>query len=72
MEKILIKLRMIWLILTHRNVSLYCQDSKVDTEYETTARDNVAANMACNMCMLAKSRKYRTTGKKCSFYEELK
>ena len=73
----MIRLRMIWYILTKRYVSMYWREDesdKCEDGYETTARDRVAANMACTMCLWAKSRKYRKEqiiGRSCTNFEPL-
>lgn len=71
------RLRMIWYILTKRYVSLYWREDesdKCEDGYETAARDKVAANMACTMCLRAKSRKYhkeQIIGRSCTNFEPL-
>lgn len=62
---------MAWTILTNKNVSVIIQETNSWFEYETTANDDLAANMACNMCMAAKSRKYRRPSKICPYHEAL-
>ena len=67
---------MIWWILTKKDVSVYWKKDCLGgyaAGYETTATDNKAANMACNMCMWAKSRKYgkeQIPSRSCNHFEE--
>lgn len=50
---------MIWYILTKRYVSIYWRGKEdYDCGYETTANNRIASNMACKMCLWAKSVKY--------------
>lgn len=56
------RLKMIWWVLTKKNISVYwvkLHENIQHEDYETTAIDNLAAYMACNMCMWAKSIKYK-------------
>lgn len=55
------RLRMIWLILTKKYVSVYARENdyeNCETHYETNAPNALAAYMASCMCMRAKSVKY--------------
>ena len=70
------RLKMIWWVLTKKNISVYWKKNYNEdiylSGYESTAPDKVAANMACNMCMWAKSRKYHKEQYppiSCSHYE---
>ena len=55
------RLKMIWAILTCKDVSLYALNNSTGISYETTVDENKkACNMACNMCLQAKSRYYKT------------
>lgn len=69
------KLRMILAILKCKNVSLYARSKEVGIIYETTVENNkLACNMACDMCMYAKTRYYRTPcipEKHCTHYIEM-
>ena len=66
------KLRMVWAILTCKKVSLYALHNTCGVVYETTVENTKAAcTMACDMCMYAKTRYYRTPcvpTKHCSHY----
>ena len=55
------RLKMIWWILTKKYVSVCWRggdEVRYETDYDTTAPSNLAANMACWMCMYAKCEKY--------------
>lgn len=71
------RLRMIWLILTKKYVSVYTRENdqgNCETHYETNAPDALAAYMASCMCMRAKSVKYhkeQPLGVACKNYEPL-
>ena len=55
----MVRLKMIWWILTKKYVSVYwAEECNHNSGYDSTAPDTKAANMACNMCMWAKSKKY--------------
>ena len=69
------RLKMIWWILTKKYVSVTWKENeqeRCETGYETTAPDKLAANMACWMCMRAKTRKYHKEqfpGYSCTHFE---
>ena len=69
------RLRMIWLVLTKKYVSVYTRENdqeNCETHYETNAPNALAAHMASCMCMWAKSVKYRKEqpfGVACKNYE---
>ena len=71
------RLRMIWLILTKKYVSVYTRENdqeNCETHYETNAPNALAAYMASCMCMRAKSVKYhkeQPLGVACKNYEPL-
>lgn len=71
------RLRMIWLILTKKYVSVYTRENdqkNCETHYETNAPNALAAYMASCMCMWAKSVKYhkeQPLGVVCEDYEPL-
>lgn len=72
------KLRMIWLILTKKYVSVYARENdqeNCETHYETNAPNGLASYMASCMCMQAKSVKYQKEqplGVVCKNYEPFK
>ena len=56
------KLKMIWMILTKKYVSVYARENdqeNCETYYETNAPNGLASYMASCMCMQAKSVKYK-------------
>ena len=71
----MIRLKMLWWILTKKHVSVYWMKEYSTgnlSGYESTAPDGRAAHMACNMCMWAKSRKYhkeQLADRSCSHFE---
>lgn len=71
------RLRMIWLILTKKYVSVYARENdqeNCETHYETNAPNALAAYMASCMCMSAKFAKYhkeQPLGVVCKNYEPL-
>ncbi len=72
------KLKMIWLILTKKYVSIYARENDqehCETHYETNAPNGLASYMASCMCMQAKSVKYQKEqplGVVCKNYEPFK
>ena len=69
------KLKMIWMILTKKYVSVYARENdqeNCETYYETNAPNGLASYMASCMCMQAKSVKYKKEqplGVACKNYE---
>ena len=69
------KLKMIWLILTTKYVSIYTRENDkehCETHYETNAPNGLASYMASCMCMQAKSVQYKKEqpfGVACKNYE---
>ena len=72
-NRMMTKLKRIWAILTHENISLYAE-KEYGTEYLTTIENNrKASNHACNMCLHAKSILYKTPclpSVHCKMYEK--
>ena len=72
------KLKMIWMILTNKYVSVYTRENDqehCETHYETNAPNGLASYMASCMCMSAKSVKYKKEqlfGVACKNYEPFK
>lgn len=72
------KLKMIWMILTTKYVSIYTRENDqehCETRYETNAPNALASYMASCMCMQAKSIKYKKEqplGVVCKNYEPFK
>ena len=72
------KLRMIYLVLTNKYVTVYTRkddDEHCEAHYETNAPTNLAAHMGSCVCMSAKYHKYHKEqpfGVACQQYEPFK